>query len=115
MKKLLLLLLLPLFIFAQDSWINIQFDFDGYAEEVSWNLYNGTDSVPVASGGGYENGQAEAFHQILFLFEGEYTFELLDSYGDGLSWPNDGYCLVSNVCQDTLFFAQGNYGIGFLP
>ena len=44
MKKLLLLLLLPLFIFAQDSWVNIQFDFDGYADEVTWNLYNGTDS-----------------------------------------------------------------------
>ena len=51
MKKLLLLLLLPLFIFAQDSWVNIQFDFDGYADEVSWNLYSGTDSLPTAYGG----------------------------------------------------------------
>ena len=49
---------------AQDSWINVQFDFDGYADEVTWNLYSGTDSIPVASGGGYENGQAEAFQQI---------------------------------------------------
>ena len=44
----------------------------------------------------------------------DYTFELLDSFGDGLSWPNDGYCLVSNACQDTLFFAQGDYGIGLI-
>ncbi len=111
MKKLLLLLLLPLFIFSQDSWVNVQFDFDGYADEVTWNLYNGTDSIPVASGGGYENGQAEAFHQII-LDSGDYTFELLDSWGDGLGYPPDnlGWCLVSNVCQDTLFYASGNYG-----
>ena len=64
MKKILLLLLLPLLTLTQDSWINVQFDFDGYADEVTWNLYSGTDSVPVASGGDYENGQAEAFHQI---------------------------------------------------
>ena len=111
MKKLLLLLLLPILTFAQDSWVNVQFDFDGYAEEVSWNLYNGTDSLPTASGGDYENGQADAFHQI-FLDSGDYTFELLDSWGDGLGWPPDnlGWCLVSNACQDTLVYAEGNYG-----
>ena len=111
MKKFLLLLLIPFFAFTQDSWINIQFDFDGYADEVTWNLYNGTDSLPIESGGDYENGQAEAFYQI-FLDSGDYTFELLDAWGDGLGWPPDnlGWCLVSNACQDTLVYAEGNYG-----
>ena len=110
MKKLLLLLLLPIFILAQDSWINVQFDFDGYADEVSWNLYNSTGDT-IASGGNYINGQADAFHQI-FLDSGDYTFELLDAWGDGLGWPPDnlGWCLVSNACQDTLVYAEGNYG-----
>ena len=44
MKKLLLLLLLPIFILAQDSWINVQFDFDGYADEVS-HFYKEMDLI----------------------------------------------------------------------
>jgi hypothetical protein len=113
MKKLLLLLaLLPSFLLSQDTWVNIEFQFDQYADEVSWSLSN--DYGVVASGGNYEYQQPNAFHVIDSLESGEYTFELLDAFGDGLSWPNDGYCLVSNTCQDTLFFAQGNYGIGLI-
>ncbi len=114
MKRfLVLLLLLPSVILAQDSWLNIEFDFDGYADEVSWNLYSGTDSVPIASGGDYINGQETAFHQIE-LDSGDYTFELLDAWGDGLGYPpnNLGWCLISNDCQEDLFYAEGNYGDG---
>ena len=112
MKKLLLLLLLPILIFAQDTWVNVQFDFDGYADEVTWNLYDSNQTV-VASGGDYANGQPDAFHQIESLYSGDYTFELNDSYGDGLGWPPDnlGWCLVYNECQDTLFYAEGDYGL----
>ena len=42
MKKFLLLLLIPFLTFAQDSWVNVQFDFNGYAEEVE-NLYAGVN------------------------------------------------------------------------
>ena len=112
MKKLLLLALLPLFLFSQDTWVNVEFQFDNYADEVSWSLSN--DYGVIASGGDYEFQQPNAFHVIDSLESGDYTFELLDSFGDGLSWPNDGYCLVSNACQDTLFFAQGDYGIGLI-
>ena len=113
MKKLLLLLaLLPLFLFSQDTWVNVEFQFDNYADEVSWSLSN--DYGVIASGGDYEFQQPNAFHVIDSLESGDYTFELLDSFGDGLSWPDDGYCLVSNACQDTLFFAQGDYGIGLI-
>ena len=99
-------------VITYDSWINVQFDFDGYADEVSWNIYNSNGDV-IASGGGYENGQAEAFQQI-FLDSGDYTFELLDAWGDGLGYPPDnlGWCLVFNDCQEELFYAEGNYGDG---
>jgi hypothetical protein len=113
MKKLLLLLaLLPSFLLSQDTWVNVEFQFDQYADEVSWSLSN--DYGVVASGGNYEYQQPNAFHVVDSLESGDYTFELLDAFGDGLSWPNDGYCLVSNACQDTLFFAQGDYGIGLI-
>ena len=76
MKKLLFLLaLLPSLLLAQDSWLNVEFDFDGYADEVSWNLYNSTGDT-IASGGEYANGQSTAFHQIDSLDSGDYIFEL---------------------------------------
>ncbi len=113
MKKLLFLLaLLPMLLLTQNTWVNVEFQFDGYADEVTWNLSNSYGVIE--SGGPYDNGQPNAFIVIDSLESGDYTFELLDAYGDGLSWPNDGYCLVSNACQDTLFFAQGNYGIGLI-
>ena len=121
MKKLLLLLaLLPSFLFSQGiqldifTWVNVEFQFDDYAEEVSWSLSNNDSTVVIYPYGSYESEQPNAFHLIDSLEPGNYTFELLDSFGDGLSWPNDGYCLVSNACQDTLFFAQGDYGIGLI-
>ena len=41
MKKLLLLLaLLPSFLLSQDTWINVEFQFDNYTDEVSWSLSN---------------------------------------------------------------------------
>ena len=116
MKKLLfLLLLLPSVILAQDSWLNVEFDFDGYADEVSWNLYTLSGDT-IASGDGYLNGQESAFHQIDSLDSGEYVFELLDTWGDGLGYPPDnlGWCHVYNDCQDTLFYAEGNYGFGLI-
>ena len=113
MKKLLFLLaLLPMLLLTQNTWVNVEFQFDGYADEVTWNLSNSYGVIE--SGGPYDNGQPNAFIVLDSLESGDYTFELLDAFGDGLSWPNDGYCLVSNACQDTLFFAQGNYGIGLI-
>ena len=112
MREILIILLLPFFILAQDSWVEIQFEFDGYAEEVSWRLYNNVDTFYVSEGY-YENLQPNAY-QFIELNSGNYTFELLDSYGDGLSWPIDGWCLVSNECQDTLFYAEGDYGLGLI-
>ncbi len=105
---------MPMLLLSQDTWINIEFQFDDYAEEVSWSLSNSYGVVASGAEGDYESEQPNAFHVIDSLESGEYTFELLDAYGDGLSWPNDGYCLVSNTCQDTLFFAQGDYGIGLI-
>ena len=112
MKNFLITLLLPLFVFSQDTWVSIEFSFDNYAQEVSWSLYNATDTISVPVGY-YESQQPNAY-QFIELQSGDYTFELMDAWGDGLSWPFDGYCLVSNECQDTLFYAEGDYGLGLI-
>ena len=113
MKRILYILLLPILLLAQtDSWVEINFQFDQYAEEVSWSLYNSEDTISIGEGY-YTSQQPNAYH-FIELDSAIYTFELMDSFGDGLSWPEDGWCLVSNACQDTLFYAQGNYGIGLI-
>ena len=112
MKKIIFFLVLPFLMVSQDSWVEVNFQFDQYAEEVSWSLYNSEDTISVEEGS-YASQQPNAY-QFIELDSGDYTFELIDSFGDGLSWPEDGWCLVSNACQDTLFFAEGNYGIGLI-
>ncbi len=97
MKKILILFLLPILLIAQDSWVEIEFQFDNYAEEVSWSFYNETDTISMDSVG-YEYLQPNAY-EFIELNSGQWTFELLDSFGDGLSWPNDGYCLVTRYSK----------------
>jgi hypothetical protein len=57
-------------------------------------------------------GQPNAIEVIDSVPFGSYTFNLYDSYGDGLSYPTDGWCLVTDSCSlaDTLAFAIGNFG-----
>ena len=95
-----------------DSWIEIEFQFDEYAEEVSWGFYSSTDTISVDTGF-YSEGQPNAY-EFIELDSGDYTFQLMDSWGDGLSYPEDGWCLVSNACQDTLFYVSGDYGLGLI-
>ena len=90
MKRLLFaFILLPFIVISQNSWVEILFEFDNYAEEVSWSLYNSTDTISVDEGY-YESQQPNAY-QFIELDSGDYTFELMDAWGDGLSWPTDGY------------------------
>ena len=112
MKKLIFFLVLPFLVVSQDSWVEINFQFDQYAEEVSWSLYNSEDTISIEEG--YYTSQQPNAYQFIELDSGDYTFELIDAFGDGLSWPQDGWCLVSNACQDTLFYVEGNYGIGLI-
>jgi hypothetical protein len=113
MKKLqllLLTLLIPFLGFTQTQ-INIEFNFDGYANETTWDIVD-SYGVTIATGGGYAFGQATAAELIDSVPFGSYTFNLYDQYGDGLSYPTDGWCLVTDSCSlaDTLAFAFGNFG-----
>ena len=49
MKKLLLLLaLLPSFLFSQNSWVNVQLLTDDYPEETSWTITPPSGSPIIA-------------------------------------------------------------------
>ena len=63
MKNFLITLLLPLFVFSQDTWVSIEFSFDNYAQEVSWSLYNATDTISVPVGY-YDYQQPNAYQFV---------------------------------------------------
>ena len=111
MKKVLLLLALIPTMLVSQTQINIEFNFDGYANETTWDIVD-SYGVTIATGGGYAFGQATATESINSVPFGSYTFNLYDSYGDGLSYPTDGWCLVTDSCSlaDTLAFVMGDFG-----
>ena len=113
MKKLLLVLaLLPTMLLAQNSWVNIQYLSDNYPTENSWELLDSTGVVVLESDSNYV---ANTLLDITILLDaGTHTFNIYDSYGDGLGasqWGGtDGWFLIENDCQDTLTYVAGNFG-----
>ena len=76
-----------------DVPVIIDFVFDGYASETSWEIYDAADEL-LASGGGYTEGQATARSQFC-MDAGTYVFVVFDEYGDGLTYPNVGKITIS--------------------
>lgn len=68
---------------------------DQYASETSWLLKDKSGSS-LFSGSGYDNSSSNTVEMC--LADGEYTFEINDTYGDGIccSVGNGSYSLVAN-------------------
>jgi len=67
---------------------------DNYGSETSWTLRNSSNST-IASGSGYGNNTTHT--EDFCLDDGDYTFVINDSYGDGIccSFGNGAYSIVS--------------------
>lgn len=85
----------------------IDFEFDGYASEIDWELADADGNVLV-TGGDYEDGTATA-SRSLCLDSGTYTFTVTDSYGDGLTYPNVGSITLSYAGEE-LEVIDGDFG-----
>lgn len=75
-----------------DNQVSLTLTTDNYGEETSWQITNSQGSA-VASGGSYaENTQ---YSEQACLTDGDYTFTIFDSYGDGIccSYGNGSYSL----------------------
>ncbi|MDE1206075.1 hypothetical protein CSC81_08210 [Tenacibaculum discolor] len=88
----------------------LNIEFDDYPEEVYWNLKdsNGTilyESVTPSAFGAYD-GMEGNYTQSLCLQDGDYTFSMLDGYGDGAG----AYSLTYN--GNTIKESDGDYGEG---
>ncbi|MDA0946185.1 MAG: FISUMP domain-containing protein, partial [Bacteroidetes bacterium] len=67
---------------------------DNFPDETTWNLQDGAGNI-VASGGPYFEASTEITIQVS-LASGCYTFNIYDSYGDGLMSVNGSYTLSVN-------------------
>ena len=106
MKKLLLLLLLPVISFSQNCVpTKIIINLDQYQGETSWDVRDSTGLI-VADGSGYwSEPQYGIVTEQRCLPVGSLTFTIKDSYGDGLNgalWGGlDGSYYVVQ-CYDTI-------------
>ena len=91
------------------SALTIDIAFDGYADETTWRLIDSDGNVVVETTG-YSRGQAAA-SRSLCVSPGTYTFEIEDSYGDGLTYPNLGSVTIS-YAGTVLTTFDGNFGAG---
>ena len=102
MKKLLLLLLLPLTLFGQKETI-IHITTDSYPQETRWVLY--ADSMYGSILGSVQYGyytQPNTPHMdTLYIPDSltNITFVIYDSYGDGMSSPGSYFVAI---CSDTI-------------
>ena len=72
--------------------------FDGYGSETSWQITDALGDVVLSKAlKSYSDGQTSVSESITLCSGREYTFTILDDYGDGLSYPADGsYVLTMN-------------------
>ena len=98
MKKLLLLLLLPLSISAQNSWVRFQVQFDFYAPQES-NFFMVSDGNGDTSILFQPTSQYEYLDTVIDINSGSYTISLRDSYGDGWVSSQPSSFKMGNTCQ----------------
>ena len=116
MKKLLLLLLLPILSFSQGPVpAEVVINLDQYMSETSWDIKD-TSGVIVASGGPYYGAvNYQTVGAQVMIPAGPVVFTIYDSYGDGLAgalWGglNGSYYVMQ--CNDTLVFGDvPNFGL----
>ena len=107
MKNLLLLLLLPLNILAQQSWVHFQITFDFYGPSES-SFFMVSDSGDTAI---YiqPTSPYQYLDTIVPVDTGYYTISLTDNFGDGWTSNQPSSFRAGNLCQGVMvdFQLQG--------
>ena len=86
--------------------INLSLTFDNYPQETSWQILNDNDEV-VYSGSDY-NAANSTFNTTLSLEAGCYTFNIFDSYGDGICCTNGNGSYSIGI--DAFAFSGADFG-----
>ena len=94
---------MPLFAVAQQGWVSITIQGDGYGEETTWLVRDSSNAVVAGSAplqGAYP--YVEAF---LPLPVGDYTFTIYDSFGDGICCGfGEGWFSINTCELDTTVY-----------
>ena len=93
--------------------IFITINFDDYPADISWNLKDASAMV-IASGGGYSNA-TYANQTIDFSYclpDGNYTFNIIDSYGDGLCCNEGAGSYSISTTYEDIYTSSGTFGSG---
>jgi hypothetical protein len=78
--------------------------FDSFARETSWDLQNPSNII-VATSSDYSSLSLSYHNETICIDDGEYTFTIYDSFGDGMccNWGKGGY----SVFFDEALVKQG--------
>lgn len=87
---------------CEEELITVQIHTGTYANEVSWVILDQAGEGIAGGGGTYSNNSN--YYSSVCLVEGTYTFQSIDSYGDG--W-NGGYYNVRN-CDNVIIANNSN-------
>ncbi|WP_299114253.1 hypothetical protein [uncultured Winogradskyella sp.] len=77
----------------------LDINFDNFAEETSWELYDLTSgTVLIASGDGYDDLDGGSIQERICLEDGDYGFVIYDVYSDGIccAYGQGSYTLTLN-------------------
>ena len=86
--------------------ITVSITTDTWPNETTWTLSDSAGNV-LSSGGPY-TGVGSTFEEIVCVGDGCYTFDILDSWGDGIFEPG-GYTLTAD---STVIASGGDFGDG---
>ncbi len=96
------------------TWWFIDFVFDCWSQEVSWEVLD--DGGSVVASGDYAAGMTDASESFGLPSTGCYSFHLYDTYGDGMNgsiWDScdiDGTCNVYSA-SGAIFSYDGSSGV----
>lgn len=90
---------------CNDTTATLTLVTDNYASETSWTLKNNTNEV-MFSGSGYSNDTTNT--KSMCLLDGNYTFEISDSYGDGICC-NSGNGSFKIIANNKLLVSGGEF------
>ncbi len=93
-----------------DPNVILEFAFDGYASEISWEIKNSNGvTIKSAALGKYSDGLASAIEKFCIV-PGDYTLTVYDDFGDGLSFPADGSFTLKLSDGTVLGGTTGDFG-----